>query len=114
MIIKINFLDESIKIFKIMFKNKPQYFVFVFLFGSKKHLKDGFKGSGLLFARDCILVELKVMEVNLHYSATRTEASCSGKFPPDVRSSRERDSAERCYKFKTIWGPQALPEKEAT
>lgn len=29
MIIKINFLDESIKNFKIMFKNKPQYFVFV-------------------------------------------------------------------------------------
>lgn len=66
------------------------WFLFVFRFGSRKYVKDGFKGRGLILAWDCILVELKVMEVDLYYSATKTEVSCPGKSPPDTGVHRKR------------------------
>ncbi|XP_034884878.1 uncharacterized protein LOC118026246 [Mirounga leonina] len=69
----------------------------------------------MALAWDCILVTLKVMEVDLHDSATKTEASCSWKPPPEIRSLPKEDSAERCQRFRTNYrGRQPLRERDGT
>ena len=59
------------------------------------------KEADWYLAWDCALAEFKVTEVDLYFSATKTEASCPGKVPPDLRSSPKKDSAERYQKFKS-------------
>lgn len=65
----------------------------------------------MALAWDCILVVLKVMEVDLHPSATKTEASCSWKPSQEIRSLPKEDSAERCQKFKTNYGAGSRCER---
>lgn len=66
-------------------------FLFVVRIGDRKHLKDGFKGSGWLLAWDCILVVHKVMRVDLSCSATKSEAPCTWKPPSDIQSLPKKD-----------------------
>lgn len=73
------------------------------------------KAGCYLHGTDCIIVELKVLEVDLCNTATKTEVSCPGKPPPDTGIHRKRTQQSSAVNSKlTIWGTQALPEKDPT